>query len=108
MKEERSSFGRNLSYLLIGGGIGAILALLFAPKAGDEFRKTIADAARSGMDKTGELAADLGETVHTAFDNATAKAGETYQYIKEKMTDAAFANDGERPAASEVVVTGEH
>ena len=35
------SWSTNLSYLLIGGGIGAGLALLFAPKAGSELRGDI-------------------------------------------------------------------
>ena len=41
-----------LTYLLIGGGIGAILALLFAPKAGSELRGDIADVTRKGIDQS--------------------------------------------------------
>jgi gas vesicle protein len=91
MNEERSTFGKNLSYLLIGGGIGAILALLFAPKAGEAFRADIANAARTGIDKTGEIAADLSETAQTAFEDARAKAGETYDSVKDKLASGASA-----------------
>jgi hypothetical protein len=35
-----------LTYLLAGGVIGAVVALLFAPKAGVELREDIADATR--------------------------------------------------------------
>lgn len=38
-----------LTHLLIGAGIGAILALLFTPKSGRELRGDIADAARTGI-----------------------------------------------------------
>lgn len=40
-----------LTYLLIGAGIGATLALLFAPKSGRELRRDIADASRKTVHK---------------------------------------------------------
>ena len=43
-----SDVSTRLTYLLIGGGIGAIIALLFAPKAGSELRGDIADVTRKG------------------------------------------------------------
>ncbi|MBK7705578.1 MAG: YtxH domain-containing protein [Acidobacteria bacterium] len=91
MNEEKSNFGRNLSYLLIGGGIGAILALLFAPKAGEAFRADIANAARTGIDKTGEFAADLSETAQTAYEDAKLKAGDAYVAVKDKINVGAAA-----------------
>ena len=45
------SISNKLTYLLIGGGIGAVLALLFAPKSGQELRGDIADATRKGIDR---------------------------------------------------------
>ncbi|MCU0240070.1 MAG: YtxH domain-containing protein [Pyrinomonadaceae bacterium] len=41
-EREEASASTKLTYLLIGGGIGAILALLFAPKSGQELREDIA------------------------------------------------------------------
>jgi gas vesicle protein len=58
---------------LIGGGIGAILALLFAPKAGSELRGDIADVTRKGIDKSREGARYVGD-----------KAGEYYGSVREK------------------------
>jgi len=46
-KEE--SWG-GLIALAVGAGIGALLALIFAPKAGSELRSAIADATRKGLD----------------------------------------------------------
>lgn len=53
------STAHNLTYLLVGGGIGAGLALLFAPKSGGEMRSSIADATRKGYEATALTASDL-------------------------------------------------
>jgi len=49
-------YGDNLStrltFFLVGAGVGAVLALLFAPKSGEELRNDIADATRKGIDKS--------------------------------------------------------
>ena len=39
---EDANASTKLTYLLIGGGIGAVIALLFAPKSGQELRGDIA------------------------------------------------------------------
>ena len=55
-REGGSDVGTRICYLLIGGGIGAMLALLFAPKSGQELRGDIADVTRKGIDRTRETA----------------------------------------------------
>ena len=49
--EKEANASTKLTYLLVGGGIGAILALLFAPKSGQELRGDIADVTRKGVEK---------------------------------------------------------
>ena len=71
--DDGSSVGNKLTFLLVGGGIGAILALLFAPKSGVELREDIADATRKGLEKSKEAAAQLQE-----------KAGEYYEVSRER------------------------
>jgi gas vesicle protein len=44
------SGGDKFLYLVAGAGIGAILALLFAPKSGRETRELIARTANDGRD----------------------------------------------------------
>ena len=44
--------GQKLRYFMIGGGIGATIALLFAPKRGSELRGDIADVASKRFDET--------------------------------------------------------
>ncbi|MGI8812035.1 MAG: YtxH domain-containing protein [Pyrinomonadaceae bacterium] len=73
---DETSATAKLTYLLIGGGIGAIVALLFAPKSGIELREDIADATRKGLEKSKETAAQLQE-----------KAGEYYEVGREKATE---------------------
>jgi gas vesicle protein len=92
-----------LTYLLIGGGIGAILALLFAPKSGTELRGDIADVARKGIDKSREEARFVGD-----------KAGEYYGTVREKAgewagsaREAASRKSGQFPTGGKYGTTGD-
>ena len=73
-----------LTYLLIGGGIGAIIALLFAPKSGIELRGDIADATRKGIEKGKETAALVGERAGEYYEVSRERAGELYNTAQEK------------------------
>lgn len=73
-----SGTGSKLSYLLVGGGIGAVLALLFAPKSGTELRTDISDATRKGVDRTRETANQLGQKSNQYLSTAKQKAGDIY------------------------------
>ncbi len=42
--------GSNLAFFLAGLGIGAVIALLFAPKSGEETREYLAQKAGEGKD----------------------------------------------------------
>jgi gas vesicle protein len=82
---EETSATTKLTYLLIGGGIGAILALLFAPKSGEELRGDIADATRKGLEKGKETAAQLQEKAGEYYEVTREKAGEYYAAAQEKV-----------------------
>jgi gas vesicle protein len=71
-----SDVSTRLTYLLIGGGIGAIIALLFAPKPGTELRGDIADATRKGIDKSREAASYIGTKAGDYYGTVREKAGE--------------------------------
>jgi gas vesicle protein len=75
-KGQGSDVSTRLTYLLIGGGIGAIIALLFAPKPGSELRGDIADVTRKGIDKSREAASFVGD-----------KAGDYYGTVRDKASD---------------------
>ncbi|HEY6119564.1 MAG TPA: YtxH domain-containing protein [Pyrinomonadaceae bacterium] len=78
-----------LTYLLIGGGIGAVLALLFAPKSGQELRGDIADATRKGIDRSREAAQQLGERAGEYYETTRDRAAELYSQAAEKVGDVA-------------------
>ena len=78
-EREETSATTKLTYLLVGGGIGAVLALLFAPKSGQELREDIADATRKGIEKSKEAAAQIQEKAGEYYEVSREKAGDLYQ-----------------------------
>lgn len=83
-REESGATTTKLTYLLIGGGIGALLALLFAPKSGSELRGDIADATRKSVEKGKETYALVGEKASDYYEVTRERAGEYYQTGKDK------------------------
>ena len=95
-----SSGVRNgLLYLLVGGGIGATIALLFAPKPGSELRGEISDITKKKYGETLDLAsglkqktADLYQTAKEksehAFDIAAAKLSRTQDNVEDAVETA--------------------
>jgi gas vesicle protein len=79
----------SLTYLLIGGGIGAILALLFAPKSGQELRGDIADATRKGIDRSREAAQQFGDRAGEYYEATRGRAAELYSQASEKVGEVA-------------------
>ena len=84
---EETSAATKLTYLLVGGGIGAVLALLFAPKSGEELRGDIADATRKGIEKSKETATQLQEKAGEYYEVSRERATEIYQTASEKAAD---------------------
>ena len=80
---DETSVSTKLTYLLIGGGIGAVVALLLAPKSGFELRGDIADATRKGLEKSKEAASQLQERAGEYYEVTRDRASELYQSGKE-------------------------
>jgi len=83
-ERDETSAATKLTYLLVGGGIGAIIALLFAPKSGQELREDIADVTRKGLEKSKEAAAQLQEKAGDYYEVSREKASEFYQTAADK------------------------
>jgi gas vesicle protein len=83
-EKEETNASTKLTYLLIGGGIGAILALLFAPKSGQELREDIAVATKKGIEKGKETAGHLQERAGDYYEVTREKANELYHTAQEK------------------------
>ena len=88
-RDSGDSISTRLTYLLIGGGIGAILALLFAPKSGQELRGDIADATRKGIDRSREAAQQLGDRAGEYYEATRARAGELYSQAADRVSEVA-------------------
>ena len=53
--------GSKVSYFLVGLGVGALLGVLFAPKAGEETREFLSQKAEEGRDYAQRKARELRE-----------------------------------------------
>ena len=88
-RDSGDSISTRLTYLLIGGGIGAILALLFAPKSGHELRGDIADATRKGIDRSREAAQQLSDRAGEYYEATRERASELYTQAAGRVSEAA-------------------
>ena len=86
-EREDASVSSKLTYLIIGGGIGAVIALLFAPKSGKELREDIADVSRKGLEKGKEAAAQLQDRAGEYYETGRDKASEFYQSAQGKASE---------------------
>jgi len=87
MGNDNDNISTRLTYLLIGGGIGAVIALLFAPKSGQELRGDLADATRKGIDRSREAAQQLGERAGEYYESTRERAGELYNQAASKASE---------------------
>jgi gas vesicle protein len=76
-----NGFGQKMMFFLIGGGIGAAVALLFAPKSGVELRGDIADAAAKSYDESIEAANRLKTQTSEYYRSAREKGGEILDIV---------------------------
>jgi gas vesicle protein len=88
-RSDDADISTKLTYLLIGGGIGAVLALLFAPKSGQELRGDIADATRKGIDRTRETATQVQARAGEYYEATRERAGEFYAAAADKAGEIA-------------------
>jgi gas vesicle protein len=92
MSEERGvCAGTVLVSFVAGAAIGAALALLYAPKSGEEMRGDIADLTEDAVDKIKEYAKEAQEKIKTAIE-------EGKETIVEKKSVLASAIEAGREA----------
>jgi gas vesicle protein len=97
MAEEQGNSVDKLVYFLIGAGIGAITALLFAPKAGKELRAEIADATRRSVDYARDTGRELGDRAGDYYQTGVERASDLAARSKETVTG--FAERGKEVVA---------
>lgn len=74
----------NVVFFLVGGAIGAAIALLFAPKSGAETRALIGDKAREGKDFLSNKSQEFKEQASTYID----KGRDVISSQKERISTA--------------------
>jgi len=82
-RREEASMSTQLTCFAIGATVGAVVALLFAPKAGRELRQDVADATRKGVDRARETGSQLSARAGEYYETATSKAGELASSARE-------------------------
>jgi gas vesicle protein len=65
-----------LTCFAVGATVGAVVALLFAPKSGRELRQDVADVTRKGVDRARETGTQLSARAGEYYETAASKAGE--------------------------------
>ena len=88
MAENDGSATEKLTFLLIGAGIGATLALLFAPKSGRELRGDIADYTKKGLDAANEGARAIGDRAAEVYGTTSGRVAEVYGSASGKVAEA--------------------
>lgn len=73
-----------LAFFLVGGGIGAVIALLFAPRSGRETREIIAQRAAESRERVLSTSRNVGEKVSTYIE----KGKEVVNTQREQMAAA--------------------
>ena len=74
--------------LLVGGALGAALALLYAPQSGDESRDALKRKAEDLQDTARRKAEDLQDTAKRKAEDLQGTATETYDKVKAQTDDA--------------------
>ncbi len=91
MKDEGLGSGALLLSFLLGGVVGAGLALLVAPQSGEATRRKIRELADDVRDKTNEY-------IHETKDRVSSVADESRGYYDEKKTLIKAAIDAGKDA----------
>lgn len=81
---DESSAGDKLLFLLLGAAIGAVSALLWAPRSGEETRKMIMSKAREGADNL----ADQSKAVREKTSDYLERGKEMVQHQRESLNAA--------------------
>jgi gas vesicle protein len=84
-EKEMANSGEKFMYFLIGGFVGASVALLFAPKSGEETRRFLEGKYREGTDTLNRRVAEGRQYVDEVKGGLTEKVGQTIDAGKETV-----------------------
>ena len=75
-----------LLYFAIGAGLGAGVALLFAPKSGSELRDDISELSRKGYSETLDAAKHLKDMSDNFYQSVKEKAGKALDLAADQLS----------------------
>src|SRR5690242_14164284 len=78
---DKSTVGTAITFLFIGLGAGALVALLFAPKAGKQFRKDL----RRGLDDAREAVENFTEDAKDRVGDVMERSADWVDAAREKI-----------------------
>jgi len=84
-KSDKSTVGTAVTFLMIGIGTGALLALLFAPKSGEELRRDIRRKFENAKDAVEDFADEAKDRVGKAVDRSAEWVEGVTDAAREKM-----------------------
>ena len=88
---EKSTTGTAVTFLMIGLGAGALIALLLAPKSGKQMRKELRRKYDDARDTLQDWSEDARDRVGDAVDKSAEWAEELRQAAREKTAPIAKA-----------------
>ena len=89
-----------LTYFLVGAGIGAVLALLFAPKSGEDTREYLTSKADEGRDYAQKKARELRERAEDLIERSKEIMARSKDQISSAVEGAKDAYRSEKAKAS--------
>lgn len=81
---DRSSVGTAVTFLMIGLGAGALVALLFAPKSGKQMRKDLRRRFDDARDSLQDWSEEASDRVHDAVEHTAEWAEELRDAARQK------------------------
>jgi len=94
--------GQGLAWLLVGLGVGALVAILYAPESGRETREDIARGAREGTEYLRARSKQAAEQVGMLVDKGKEQVGEYVErgrsFVGDQSTRVAAAVEAGREA----------
>ncbi|MBK8316719.1 MAG: YtxH domain-containing protein [Acidobacteria bacterium] len=103
MADNQGNGGDKLVYFLIGAGIGAVTALLFAPKAGSECVQELAGATKKGLDYARDTGRDFSERATDYYETGIERASDISDRSRDAINEMADRGRGsDQPSESSV------
>ena len=91
MSDRNDDFGIFFAGLILGGMVGAVAALLSAPKSGPETRELIKEKSIELRDRAVDLSHDARLRAEKALEDASVRADEALEELRVRADDLARA-----------------